>query len=134
MKIMFTLKIIMLLVVMALLSACPGVDTSLPTVSADKVQNELKPQSSMLILDVRSPGEFREGHVPGAINVPHQHINTVFDQIKTHGKDKDIVVYCESGVRSSKAISVLLENGFGNVYRMDGDMAQWRSQKRPVVK
>ncbi len=66
-----------------------------------------------LIVDVRTPQEFADGHYPGSINIPLSEIN---DRIAEFGnKDKPIVVYCRSGNRSGKAKSILEGQGFTKV-------------------
>lgn len=66
-----------------------------------------------LIVDVRTPKEFQNKHVPGAINIP---LNNVQDRIDEFGeKDSQIVVYCRSGNRSGKAQKILERAGYTNV-------------------
>ena len=70
-------------------------------------------KSNPFLVDVRTPEEFKEGSVPGAINIP---LNTVPDQLsKFKGKDA-IVVFCRSGNRSGQAKEILERNGVSNVY------------------
>ncbi len=72
-----------------------------------------------LVVDVRSPGEFKEGHLAGAKLIP---VGEVASRIAEFGDDKDrqIVVYCKRGVRAAKAEGVLRENGFTNVFNGGG--------------
>ena len=92
-----------------------------------------KTDPSVIILDVRSPEEFAAGHVPGAINIPHTHLPARISAIPS-STDKDVVVYCEIGVRAEKAAASLRDNGFTRLMHLDGDMKQWREAKRPVEK
>jgi len=72
------------------------------------------------LVDVRSPQEFTEGHLDGAVNVPIAEVaNTDFG-----AKDKKIVVYCGSGVRSAKAAAKLESRGYTEVYDL-GAMSTW---------
>lgn len=75
------------------------------------------------LIDVRTPQEFAEGRIPGAINVP-------FEELAAHiadlgPRDGEIIVYCEAGVRSARAASLLREKGFTHVYDL-GAMSRWR--------
>jgi rhodanese-related sulfurtransferase len=72
-----------------------------------------------LILDVRSPAEFAEGHIPNAILLPHTLIN---EQAVTLLPDKTqtILVYCRTGNRSAEATKTLLELGYTNVFDFGG--------------
>ena len=74
------------------------------------------------LIDVRSPGEFSSGHIPGAINVPLQDLGS---QVKKLGeKDKPVVLYCASGTRSAMARSTLKGLGFTQVFNL-GAMGRW---------
>jgi|JI10StandDraft_1071094.scaffolds.fasta_scaffold861905_2 phage shock protein E len=74
------------------------------------------------LVDVRSPGEFSSGHLPGAINVPLQELGA---QAKKLGeKDKPVVLYCASGTRSAMARSTLKGLGFTQVFNL-GSMGRW---------
>lgn len=89
--------------------------------------------SSLLILDVRSAEEFAAAHIPGAINIPHTHLPArISDLPDTSGKD--VVVYCEVGVRSEKAAATLKQNGFTRVLHLEGDIVKWRQGKRRLEK
>lgn len=89
--------------------------------------------SSLLILDVRTPEEFKAGHVPGAINIPYTHLPSRISEV-ADAADKDIVVYCAIGVRAEYGAERLRENGFTKLLHLDGDMKAWQEQKRPLVK
>lgn len=65
------------------------------------------------ILDVRTSGEFAGGHVKGSVNIP---LNVLQSQLGKLKKDKPVITCCASGMRSSSARSVLLANGFKEVY------------------
>ena len=66
-----------------------------------------------LLLDVRTPQEYRDGHIFGSINVPLQSIDNI--EYVTENRDKMLYVYCHSGARSSRAASQLHEMGYTNV-------------------
>ncbi|MEP7108807.1 MAG: rhodanese-like domain-containing protein [Ferruginibacter sp.] len=64
------------------------------------------------LADVRTPGEFAQGHVRGSVNIP---LDTVHAQLAKFKNKKNIIVFCRSGARSSQAKSILVQNGFTNV-------------------
>jgi rhodanese-related sulfurtransferase len=64
------------------------------------------------LVDVRTPGEFAEGHVKGSVNIPLDRVQTQLAKFKNK---KNIIVFCRSGGRSSQAKSILEKNGFTNV-------------------
>ena len=75
-----------------------------------------------LLLDVRTQGEFADGHVPGAVNIP---VGELAGRLSALGpKDRAIVVYCHSGGRSARAAGRLKEAGYATVHDM-GPMSRW---------
>ena len=71
-----------------------------------------------VLLDVRTPEEYREGHIPGSRNVPLQAIDSAAAVIKE--KDTPIFAYCYSGARSAQAVSVREGMGYTNVKNIGG--------------
>jgi phage shock protein E len=88
---------------------------------------------SLLVLDVRSPAEFAAGHIPGAVNIPHTELAARIAEL-SDARDRDIVVYCRTGVRAAQAIDVLEQQGFRRLLHLDGDYTRWSEEKRPVIK
>lgn len=64
------------------------------------------------LVDVRTAGEFAEGHVKGSVNIPLDRVQTQLAKFKNK---KNIIVFCRSGGRSSQAKSILEQNGITNV-------------------
>ena len=71
-----------------------------------------------LLVDVRTPQEFREGHIPCSCNVPLQRIDDI--RHMTARKDVPLFIYCHSGARSSKAACILREMGYTRVENIGG--------------
>jgi rhodanese-related sulfurtransferase len=82
-----------------------------------------KKAEQFLFLDVRTPGEYADGHVPGAKNIPVQALAERLADVPKEGK---VFVYCESGVRSTKATKMLVDAGFKNIINMKASMRGWR--------
>lgn len=76
------------------------------------------------ILDVRSSEEYAEGHVPGALNIPHNSIHTEKSSLP-QDKTAPVVLYCRSGRRAGLAASELKGMGYENLFLMQGDMPGW---------
>jgi rhodanese-related sulfurtransferase len=70
-------------------------------------------KSGAIIIDVRSKGEFQQGHLKGSINVPLKNIQEYLPKLK---KDKPVIVCCASGARSASARSIMRSKGFTEVY------------------
>lgn len=73
----------------------------------------------VMIIDVRTPSEFKEGHIPDAWNVPLAELDVL---AKTLMPDKNIpyLIYCRSGNRSLQAITILSSLGYTNLYDLGG--------------
>jgi rhodanese-related sulfurtransferase len=85
--------------------------------------------ADVLVLDVRTPQEFAEGHVPGALNVPHDEVAARLADIP---RDKQIVLYCRSGRRAALAAAMLGAAGYARLSHLEGDMPAWAAAGRPV--
>ncbi len=95
-------------------------------ISPVELMQRIKANHAGLILDVRSPQEYTEGHIPGAINIPHDQLGSRLAEIGSH-KDKDVVLYCRSGRRVGIAVNTLRAAGFSKLLHLDGDMNGWLS-------
>lgn len=109
-----------LIATVGLFSSCAS--KTVDTVNSDKTsQSSEKAQTTPLkkalsegafLVDVRTPAEFAEGSVPGAVNIPLDQVQSELSQFK----DKEnIVVFCRSGGRSAQAMNILNQNGINNV-------------------
>ncbi len=118
-----------LLAVIVLTLACTNGGDSSDVAAAPA--DVASPPPNALVLDVRTAEEFAQGHVPRAINIPHDELGERHAELGV-SPDREIVVYCERGGRASKAESVLREAGYTNVLHLAGDMRAWREQGRPI--
>ena len=79
---------------------------------------EYKNAAGAVLLDVRTPQEYQEGHIPGSQNMPLQQLDKVEEV--TENKDTVLYVYCRSGARSRQAVSLLKHMGYTNVHNIGG--------------
>lgn len=100
-------------------------------ISQAQLQEWMEQKSELCILDVRSIREFNSGHVPGAVNIGHTEISAHLNELASY-KNKDVVVYCEKGVRARIAQNALMKAGFTSVYHLTGDMGAWRQAGLPT--
>lgn len=84
----------------------------------DRGVNEYTETPGAVLLDVRTPDEFRKGRIPGSTNVPLQTIDVV--DIVVKDRNVPLFVYCHSGSRSTRAVGALLDMGFKNVRNLGG--------------
>ncbi len=88
-------------------------------ISQEEAQKMMDTEKEYIILDVRTPDEYAEGHIPGAICISHDSIPT--DDIpELPDKDQLIMVYCRSGRRSKLAAEQLVAQGYTNVVEFGG--------------
>ncbi len=122
-------------IVWAAFSACsPGAEHDaggIRTASQREVLEVGRNGDGPVILDVRSEGEYRSGHVPGAVNVPHSDLRARLAELEPY-RERGVVVYCEVGARAELATRILDGDGFENLSRLGGDMSAWRANGLPI--
>ena len=112
-----------------LLSSCGtsgGATNSYRQISMDEAVKMMKDEKNYIILDVRRPDEFAEGHIPGAINVPNEEIGTT-EIAELPDKSQLILVYCRSGRRSKEASEKLVKLGYTNIVEFGG-ILDWKGE------
>ena len=87
---------------------------------------EISEIEEIQLVDVRTPGEYKQGHLPNALNIDFLDPN--FDtNIQQLDKTKPVIVYCQRGSRSAKCASQLIMNGFVKIYDLDLGFSNWKS-------
>lgn len=110
-------KIISCLVIIFLLTAC-GNNLNYETIDTNKALELI--DNGAIILDVRTIEEFNREHIPNAINIPLDQINSI-----NFNKDSTIIVYCQSGMRSKQAAEKMIDMEYSSVYNLDGGLLNW---------
>ena len=114
-------KVLPILLAALLLAGCaaPAEKISYRQISMTDAVTMMEEESGYIILDVRTPEEFAERHIPGAINIPNETIST--EEIpELPDKDQLILVYCRSGNRSKQASEKLVALGYTNIVEFGG--------------
>ncbi len=96
-----------------------------------ELRERLNGTAGVEILDVRHPGEWAEGHIPGARFVTGSELPTRYKEIDNQ---KEVAVICGSGYRSSVAASFLAHHGYGHVVNVLGGMSAWKEARLPIKK
>ena len=97
---------------------------SYKSISMSEAEDMMKNEKDYIILDVRTAEEYKEGHIPNAINVANETIGE--DEIaELPDKEQLIMVYCRSGRRSKQAASKLVELGYANIVEIGG-IIDWK--------
>jgi rhodanese-related sulfurtransferase len=89
-------------------------------------------EAGVITLDVRTPGEFDQGHIEGSRLIDFQSGNFE-NEIAALDKGKTYAVYCRSGKRSGQAVKVMRDAGFKNVYNLNGGVIDWANAGLPLV-
>ncbi len=127
---------------MGIISCTNGQDKKVQTTATTSVFEKLDGQSfyqdittkeDIQLVDVRTPGEFNQGHIAGALN--YNISGTEFDQqIASLDPNKPVYVYCAVGGRSVKAANYLKSKGFTAIYDLKGGMGAWSQLNLPTKK
>ena len=117
-------KLVFLLLAVMLLTACNHVkendrEVTYMNITAEEAKRIMDIEEGYIILDVRAQEEYDEGHIPGAILIPHTEIEARAEEVLTD-KDQLILVYCRSGRRSKIAAEALVELGYTNIKEFGG--------------
>ena len=99
--------------------------SNVPSISS-KESMELLSDKNYEFLDVRTASEYASGHIPNSLHIPLQEIQGRISELENI-KDKNIIVYCRSGARSSMASKSLLKNGY-NVLNLSGGISGWEGE------
>lgn len=130
---------LLLLVLMGNMASCQSAGKKLPdgttsvsvTVSADDFQKKMSALKDVQLVDVRTPEEYREGHIKNSLNINVQ--GSSFEaEVAKLDKKRPVMVYCRSGGRSASAQRMLIDMGFAEVVNLDGGIRGWQSAGKPV--
>ena len=103
------------------------------TLSIDALEQELKNNANLMLLDVRSVDDYQGelGHIDGSINIPLEQLAQRLSDIDSH-LDKPIAIICSKVGRSKQASHLLTRNGFTLVYVVKGGIKQWQKTGLPL--
>jgi rhodanese-related sulfurtransferase len=99
--------------------------------SPGEVRDAIAADKALQLVDVRSPGEFREGRLAGAKNIPLDQLEQRVGEI---GKEKAVIVYCRSGMRSAQALKGLRARGYASARHLQGGISAWESAGLPIAR
>jgi len=93
-------------------------------VSGEEAKKLISSNKDMLILDVRTKGEYLRGHLKGSKLIPSSELSLRINELEKY-RGKPILVHCASGGRSPIAVKTLLKNNFSNIYHMNKGLTGW---------
>ena len=117
-------------VVFILISSCTIGQTT-NDIEIDEFKRKISSEKYVLV-DVRTAEEFIDGHIEGALNIDYFSA-TFSDDISKVGFEIPVLLYCRLGNRSSKAMKIMNELGFKEVYNLEGGIKGWISENNPVI-
>ena len=98
-------------------------DFQTPAISAQDLHDRQGGEDPLLVIDVRDVGEYKSGHVPGAINIPQKKLEKQLDKLTDAN---GVVLYCINGSRTRLAEQTLIENDVADVFHLEGGLMGWR--------
>jgi rhodanese-related sulfurtransferase len=102
------------------------------TVTGAELAARLDGDDGPVVLDVRTEAEFAEGHIPGALNIPHTELAARLLELPGD-RSAEIIVHCRSGKRAKTAEAILVGAGYQRVYDLEGHMLGWTEAGLPVT-
>ncbi len=102
-------------------------------VHTDEFATIISDTSKTQLVDVRTPEEYAEGHLEGAVNIDVNDSTFLQHATASLEKGRAVAVYCRSGKRSALAASLLAKQGY-NVINLLGGILAWKEDRRPIVK
>ena len=113
--------------------AAGAVATDVTVAQANKLVQERSGKPDFVILDVRTPAEFADGHLVGAVNIDIQ-APDFEGRLKLLDRARTYLVYCRTGNRSLRAVQAMERLGFRSIFHMTQGMVGWQAQKLPVFR
>ena len=86
-----------------------------------------------IVLDIRDRKDFNEGRITGSLNIPLSALKSRISELKKH-ENKQIIIADKMGQHSAMAVKQLKEEGFNNIVRLNGGVADWKGSNLPLVK
>ncbi len=123
------LFIILILLIQDLIDAAFRKHKTVSATEAVVLMND----ENTIVVDVREPNEFAEGHIEGARNIPLAKLDERAAELEAH-KATPVIVNCQSGTRSSAASKKLTALGFSQVHELKGGIFGWKDQNLPITK
>src|SRR5687768_11576633 len=127
-------QLIGLLLILSVLNGCKEKESvGNNRLNATEFAEEIAKTSEKILLDVRTPEEFNEGHIENALLI-NFHDDDFKQQVNKLEKTTPVYVYCASGVRSDKAAKILKDEGFEKVYVLEDGLKSWTQSNKELVR
>lgn len=129
-------QLITILLFASVMTVSVAVSAQVIDLSHSELDSKLNASANLVIIDVRSPEEFADGHVPNAVNIPHGDIVRNPALLDLY-RDQEMVFYCQSGRRAKSVTDALTSSrylGDRPLYHLEGDILGWVEANLPIEK
>ncbi len=104
------------------------------TIQTNELYEKMKKEPELLLIDVRTPEEFRAGHARGAVNIPLDTLEPKAVAERCADRSGFVYIICQSGGRSTKACERMIKAGYANIVNVEGGTTAWEKAGLPVEK
>jgi len=125
-------RLLFLVVLMTLVSFFAHAQT-VKKLDPQNFELKMKESNQPILIDVRTPGEYSQGHLANAVLID-VNSSDFKSRVSKLDKSKPVFVYCKAGSRSSSAAGVLTDLGFKEIYDLNGGITSWQKANKPVEK
>ena len=125
--------VVVLLLTLTVIAAAGSAVTNVTVGKAQTLMKERAGKPDFVILDVRTPEEFAEGHIAGAVNLDVQ-AKDFEKKLRALDRKKSYLVYCRTGNRSRKATVAMEALGFRSIFHMNEGIVKWKQQNLPLTR
>jgi len=123
------LPIVVLIAALFSTISLPAQDKTTGKTLTQKKFQQLMSKRNTVILDVRTPEEYKEGHIPGSLQIDVLKAENFKQSVAGMDKNKKYLIYCHSGKRSASAKFIMKNLGFKKLYDLDGGFSKWTGKK-----
>ena len=97
-----------------------------------RILDQHREDPDVVLLDIRTPAEYKSGHISGAILLDY-YASDFVDRLKGLDRDKTYLIYCRSGNRSGKSLAIFEKLGFRHAYHLETGIRGWMQERFPLV-
>ena len=106
--------------------------TTIERVDVDTFEAKLNTLNNAFLIDVRTPGEYKSGHIDGATNIDFNQVDQMKVAFEKLDHTQPMLIYCAAGGRSNKTRVLMAEMGFTQVYELSSGMGGWEAAGKPI--
>lgn len=114
------------ILILMMVFAGQALQAQIKNISAQEAAALLKQKKEIVVLDVRTQGEYAEGHLPNSKNMDVLQEAQFMEKIRQLDPKKTYLIYCRTGRRSLTAAEILAKNGFTHLLNMEGGIVAWK--------